>query len=232
MVTSPPLPCLSACLPPLRARDDQIRAIWKRNRQALLARADACSQAAAAAAANGGAAGTAAAVAAASAATDSVPGRRRVCAVGTGQGRDGGGGKMAKVYYHQLVENKVRISGAAVSSVLRSVFLKRMFALFAICCCKRYDSPGTRLKKRVLLYGNYSGAATLNSTMLVQHGCGEFVCPYGLSTPLACPVFLRRIWSMWGFFLSSFPKVLLLLLLLWGKPWTKRSCETLSCSGS
>lgn len=102
----PPFPPSSA----LHARGTQICAIWKRSRQAILAAAVASSDAAAAggaAAAAGAAAGPAAA--AATAATDSVPsGRRRVCAVGAGQGRDGGGGKMAKLYYHQLAEKAVR----------------------------------------------------------------------------------------------------------------------------
>lgn len=99
---------------------EKICVIWKQNRRAILAAADASAEAAAAAAAaaeeagatEAGAGVKAPAVAAPAPGDSSSSSRRRACAIGPGQGRHGGGGggKMEVVYYHQTTEAKASIT--------------------------------------------------------------------------------------------------------------------------
>lgn len=99
---------------------EKICVIWKQNRRAILAAADASAEAAAAAAAAAEEAGAteagtgvkAPAVAAPAPGDSSSSSRRRACAIGPGQGRHGGGGggKMEVVYYHQTTEAKASIT--------------------------------------------------------------------------------------------------------------------------
>lgn len=56
-----------------------------------------------------------------------------MCAVGSGQGRDGGGSKMAKLYYHQLTEKVVSVAGRCV--------LKKnvVFDVLLLAACESLD---------------------------------------------------------------------------------------------
>lgn len=147
-VTSSPPPLASSS-----HRHGQICATWKRNRQAILAAANATSQAAEAKAGDG--AVEAATAAAAATATDGVPsGRRRVCAVGAGQGRDGGGGKIAKVYYHQLNEQKV--SHVSLTCAQEEAFFQAQYQ--SLLCVRGWSRCFTRLTK---LLGTCPGAANM-----------------------------------------------------------------------
>ena len=53
--------------------------------------------------------------------------------MGSGQGRDGGGSKMAKLYYHQLTEKVVSVAGRCV--------LKKnvVFDVLLLAACESLD---------------------------------------------------------------------------------------------
>lgn len=50
--------------------------------------------------------------------------------MGAGQGRDGGGGKMAKLYYHQLTEKVVSISAVLCCAVRSVGVVEKVLVLF------------------------------------------------------------------------------------------------------
>lgn len=99
-----PLDTLMTSQVPFRQRpwppSAQICTTWKHNRRAILAAANASATAPA-----GGAAP-------ATAREQPAPsGRRKVCAVRAGQGRDGDGGVVKAVHYHSLNDSKVCSGG-------------------------------------------------------------------------------------------------------------------------